>query len=79
MRPSDKRFNRLDKRCALTSGEGSLIAGRKDSKAYINRGHAYSGKGDIERELRDFNKAARLDPKDADAFNGRGFARPNVG
>src|SRR5262249_47726363 len=38
------------------------------------RGHAYYGKGDYDRAIRDLDEAIRLDPKMAEAYNTRSFA-----
>ena len=40
----------------------------------INRGVAYSRKGDHDRAISDYNEGIGLDPKNADAFYNRGWA-----
>jgi hypothetical protein len=42
--------------------------------AYFYRGSAYGAKGDRDRAIADFNEAIRLDPNNAQALNGRGYA-----
>jgi lipoprotein NlpI len=44
------------------------------SRAFFNRGRAWSDKGQFERAIQDFDQAIRLDPNYADAFNNRGIA-----
>ena len=42
--------------------------------AFVNRGIAYRRHGDIDRAIKDYNEAIRLNPRAADAFNNRGNA-----
>jgi tetratricopeptide (TPR) repeat protein len=49
------------------------------SRAYFNRGRAWSDKGEFDRAIQDFNEAIRLDPNYADAFNNRGVAYAGKG
>ena len=42
--------------------------------AYVNRGIAYRRLGDIDRAIRDYDQAIRVNPLAADAFNNRGNA-----
>jgi Flp pilus assembly protein TadD len=42
--------------------------------APINRGNAHKGKGEYEQAIADYSKAIELAPKDADAYNNRGYA-----
>ena len=51
----------------------------KYAQAYIDRGLAYSRKGDPDRAIADYNKALRLDPKLALAYAGRGHAYARKG
>ncbi len=51
----------------------------KYAQAYIDRGLAYSRKGDPDRALADYNEALRLDPKLALAYAGRGHAYARKG
>jgi len=44
------------------------------SRAFFNRGRAWSDRGDYDRAIADFNQAIRLDHNYADAFNNRGVA-----
>jgi lipoprotein NlpI len=49
------------------------------SRAYFNRGRAYSDKGQYNLAILDFDRAVRLDPEYPDAFNGRGIAYAGMG
>ena len=49
------------------------------SRAFFNRGRAWSDKGDFARAIADFDQAIRLDPAYADAFNNRGVAYAGKG
>jgi len=40
----------------------------------VNRGIAYSGKGQHDQAVADFNKALEINPKDASAYYNRGMA-----
>ncbi len=51
----------------------------KYAQAYIDRGLAYSRKGDPDRAIADYNEALRLDPKLALAYAGRGHAYARKG
>ncbi len=51
----------------------------KYAQAYIDRGLAYSRKGDPDRAIADYNEALRLDPKLAMAYAGRGHAYAKKG
>ena len=46
----------------------------RNDGAFVNRGIAYRRAGDIERAIRDYDEAIRLNPRAADAFNNRGNA-----
>ena len=46
----------------------------KYAQAYIDRGLAYSRKGDPDHAIADYDEAIRLDPKLPMAYAGRGFA-----
>ena len=53
---------------------------RKDlTEAYLNRGNAFVNEGHSERALADYNQAIVLDPKNADVFNARCYARAILG
>jgi tetratricopeptide (TPR) repeat protein len=56
----------------LQRGGTESVADRAD--AFINRGNAYSGKGDLDRAIADFSEAIRLNPRHAVAFYNRGVA-----
>jgi len=45
------------------------------ARAYFNRGNAWLLKGDNDRGIADYTEAIRLDPKNAEAFNNRCWAR----
>jgi len=45
-----------------------------EAGAYIDRGNAYSEKGDYDRVITDYNRAIELRPDDAFAYNNRGNA-----
>ncbi len=42
--------------------------------AHNNRGNAYMAKGEHDRGMQDYDKAIKLDPRNAKAFNNRGVA-----
>ena len=42
--------------------------------AYANRGLAYANLGQLQRAIKDFDEAIRLDPRQAPAYAGRAFA-----
>ena len=47
---------------------------RAKARAYTQRGGAYRGKGDYDREIADFTKGLELSPNDADIHSLRGYA-----
>ncbi len=49
------------------------------AEAYIFRGMAYGGKGNLDRAIQDFNQAISLDPNLAEAYNNRGAAYHDKG
>ena len=58
------------------SGCTKLIeSGHVSWVAFYNRGKAYSEIGDYDRAIQDYSQAIQLAPDDAEAFNGRCFAR----
>jgi tetratricopeptide (TPR) repeat protein len=46
----------------------------RNDGAFVNRGIAYRRIGDLQRAIRDYDEAIRLNPLAADAFNNRGNA-----
>lgn len=59
-------------------GCSAVIGGKQKGKvsaAYYNRGLAWSGKGDYDRALADYDQAIRINPKDADTYHSRGNAK----
>jgi tetratricopeptide (TPR) repeat protein len=63
----------------VISGCTTVIqSGRENTKnlagAFYNRGNAYSDKGELDRAIRDYDQAIRLNPQYALAFNNRGNA-----
>jgi tetratricopeptide (TPR) repeat protein len=40
--------------------------------AYLNRGNAYTGKGQYDQALADYNKAVEINPKFAPSYSNRG-------
>ena len=46
----------------------------QDPVFYNNRGISYKEKGELDRALKDFNKALELNPDFAEAYNNRGIA-----
>ena len=51
------------------------ISAAEASLATMNRGAAYQAKGDLDKALRDFDEAIRLDPHNAGAYVDRGLVR----
>jgi lipoprotein NlpI len=49
------------------------------SRAFFNRGRAWSDKGEFDRAIQDFDQALRIDPNYADAFNNLGVAYAGKG
>ena len=47
--------------------------------AYINRGVAYTKKGEVDRAIADYTKAIAIDPKLAQAYNNRGVVYKKKG
>ena len=46
----------------------------RNDGAFVNRGIAFRRVGDVDRAIRDYDEAIRLNPRAADAFNNRGNA-----
>ena len=57
----------------------SLALNPRDGIVYLNRGIAYDALGDMERALADFEQAIRMCPKQAEAYNNRGYLRYKQG
>ena len=49
------------------------------AKAFNNRGNAFTGKGELDLAIRDYDKAIKLKPKNAKTLNNRGFAYAKKG
>ena len=47
--------------------------------AYNNRGNAYTGKGEYDRAIQDYDQSIKLNPNYARAFNNRGVAYQKKG
>src|SRR5262249_13346402 len=47
---------------AIAAYTDAIARDPRYSFAYLGRGNAYAAKGDLDRALLDYNKAARLDP-----------------
>jgi tetratricopeptide (TPR) repeat protein len=47
--------------------------------AYVNRGIAYSDKGDQDRAIADFTTAIWINPREVEAYNSRGLAHDRKG
>src|SRR5262245_43148789 len=45
-----------------------------DAKGFVERGNAWTDKGEWDKAIKDYTEAIRLDPKSVEAFIGRGFA-----
>jgi tetratricopeptide (TPR) repeat protein len=61
------------------AGCTALIEANKEPKeglatAFMNRGTAYTTKGDYDRAIEDFDQSVRLNSNDANAFYNRGYA-----
>src|SRR3990167_8898039 len=52
---------------------GMVNAAAEDVQSYIEKGEAYSKKGQSDKAIAEFNKALELDPKNARVFNDRGL------
>ena len=55
------------------------ISALQAAPAVMNRGSAYSASGDLDRALRDYNEAIRLDPRNAGAYVNRALALARKG
>ena len=44
----------------------------RNDGAFVNRGIAHRRAGDLDRAIKDYDEAIRLNPRAADAFNNRG-------
>src|ERR1700727_2144452 len=56
---------------AIKSGS---FAGKDLAAAFSNRGRAYSGKGELDRAIADYDQAITIDASSAVSFYGRGAA-----
>src|ERR1700735_1264203 len=56
---------------AIQSGS---FAGKDLAAAFSNRGRAYSGKGELDRAIADYDQAITIDASSAVSFYGRGAA-----
>ena len=68
----------------LIGGCTALIQGGRETQhnlavAFTNRGVAYERKGQYDRAIQDYDQAIRLNPNDANAFNGRCWNRAILG
>ena len=59
---------------AIEACTAIIVLDPQNDGALVNRGIAHRRAGDLERALRDYNEAIRLNPGAADAFNNRGNA-----
>ncbi len=66
--------NRIIKGCTQIIKKGKRETRKNRAIAYNNRGNAYQNKGQTDRAIADYDKAIKLDPKDADAYNNRAWA-----
>ena len=64
--------NRRNMRNLLGHYTQAIQLNPNDADAYNNRGVAYSGKGDFDRAIDDFDKTIQLNSDPADAYNNRG-------
>ena len=62
-----------------TLREKTTLKDPKDAEAYINRGNAYSKKGQYDKAISDYSKAIEINPKYADAYINRGLAHNSLG
>src|SRR5262245_27477302 len=70
----DKNYDLRVRACSDIIGRYSGAAW-----AYVNRGVAYSDKGDQDRAITDFTTAIRINPRAAEAYNSRGIAHNRKG
>jgi tetratricopeptide (TPR) repeat protein len=61
---------------AIQSGR---LQGKNLAFAFVNRGNAYSGKGQNDRAIQDYDQAIKLNPNDADTFFDRGSVYSDKG
>ena len=52
---------------------------REYTKAYYNRGNAYSELGEYKQAISDYTRAIELDPEYAEAYYNRGLAYKQLG
>ncbi|GBU28796.1 hypothetical protein R84B8_02358 [Treponema sp. R8-4-B8] len=64
---------------AIADFTAALQLDPNNAHIYIERGNAYSDKGDYDRAIADYNQALRLNPNYANAYNNRGIAYKNKG
>ena len=57
----------------------SIVLYPQDHVSYNNRGISYKEKGELDRALKDFDKAIELNPDFAEAYNNRGNVYRNMG
>ncbi len=58
--------------CTQIIERGTRESLENRASAYINRGVAYTKKGEVDRAIADYTKAIALDPDDAEAYYNRG-------
>ena len=63
----------------IDAGRQSGDSPRLLAIAHNNRGNVYTGNGEYDRAIRDYDQSIKIDPKNAKSFNNRGVAYQKKG